>query len=96
MIRMDQETMQKSMGNVEKFEVIMVQIPIAALYRLQASVMKEVKYRAHMDATNLEEGRGVTEMLKITCNQLTSERGEEKGRVYKLEHGFTTVYDHIP
>jgi hypothetical protein len=79
MIRMDQETAQKPMGDMEQFEVVMAQIPTKALYRLQASVMQEVQSRAHTDATNLEVGRGVTEMLQITCDQLTSgERGGER------------------
>jgi hypothetical protein len=56
----------------------MVQIPTKALYKLWASIMKEVKSRACADAINLEVGRGVTEMLKITCNQLTSEKEEDK------------------
>jgi hypothetical protein len=34
MIIMDQETAQKSMGDVEKFEVIMAQIPTKELHRL--------------------------------------------------------------
>jgi len=51
------------MGKVEKFEVVMAQIPTKALYGLQASIMQEVKSRARIDVTNLEVGRGVTKML---------------------------------
>jgi hypothetical protein len=60
------------------FEVVMVQIPTKSLYILQASVIQEVQSRACVDATNLEVGRGVTEMLQVTCDQLTSEKEEEK------------------
>ena len=74
MIRMDQDTTQKSMGDVEKFEVVMAQIPTKALYGLHASVMQEMQFRSCADATNLEVGRGVIEMLQITCDQLTSEK----------------------
>jgi hypothetical protein len=96
MVRMDQETAQKPMGDIDHFEVVMAQIPTKALYRLQASIMQEVQSRAHMDATNLEVGRGVTEMLQITCDQLTSEKEEEKEHTDKLEQGLTMVYNHIP
>jgi hypothetical protein len=79
-VRIDQEAVQKPMGEIDHFEVVialvMVQIPMKALYRLQASIMKEVQSRALTDATNLEVGRGVAEMLQITCNQLTSEKDE--------------------
>jgi hypothetical protein len=78
MIRMDQETVQKPMGEIDQFEVVMAQIPTKALYGLQASIMQEVQSRARVDATNLEVGRGVVEMLQITCDQLTSEKEEEK------------------
>jgi hypothetical protein len=40
--------------------------------------MQEVKSIAHVDATNLEVGRGVAEMLQITCDQLTLEKEEKK------------------
>jgi hypothetical protein len=78
MIRLDQETMQKPLGEVEQLEMVMAQIPTKALYGLQASVMQEVQSRARVDATNLEVGRGVVEMLQITCDQLTMEKEEEK------------------
>jgi hypothetical protein len=87
MVRIDQETMQKPMGDIDHFEVVMAQIPTKALYRLQASIMQEVQSRAHVDATNLEVGRGVAEMLQITCDQLTSEKEEEKEHADKLEQG---------
>jgi len=48
-----------------------------------------------MDETKLEVGRGFAEMIQITCDQLTSEKEEEKPCVDKLEHGLTTVYDGI-
>jgi hypothetical protein len=85
MIRMDQETAYKSMGDVEQFKVFMTQIPTKELYELQANVMQGVQSRAHADATNLEVGRGVIEMLQITCDQLTLEKEEEKGHTNKLE-----------
>jgi hypothetical protein len=75
---MNHETVLKTMGKVEQFEVIMEQIPKRALYRLQANIMQEVKYRAHANVTNLEVGRGVAEMSQITCDQLNSEKEEEK------------------
>jgi hypothetical protein len=34
MVRMDQETTQKPMGEIDQFEVVMVQIPTKELYRL--------------------------------------------------------------
>ena len=71
MIIMNQETVHKSIGEVEQFEVFMAQIPTKALYRIEANVMQEVKSRAHADATNLEVSIGVTEMLQITCDQLS-------------------------
>jgi hypothetical protein len=80
---------------MEKFEVVMAQIPTKALYGLQASVMQEVQSRAHTDATNLEVHRGVAEMLQITCDQLNLKKEEEKERTDKLEQGLTTVYDRI-
>jgi hypothetical protein len=70
--------MQKPMGDVEQFEVVMAQIPTKALYGLQASVMQEVQSRAHVDATNLEVGRGVVEMIQITCDQLTRRKRRRK------------------
>jgi hypothetical protein len=56
----------------------MVQIPTKELYGLQASIMQEVQSRSCVDATNLEVGRGVVKMLQIICDQLTSEKEEEK------------------
>jgi hypothetical protein len=47
--------------------------------------MQEVKSRARANATNLEVGRGVVEMLQITCNQLNSDKEKEKEHVDKLE-----------
>jgi hypothetical protein len=78
MINFDQEMMQKPLEEVEQVELVMAQIPTKALYGLQASVMQEVHSRACADATNIEVGRGVTEMLQITCDQLTVEKEEEK------------------
>jgi hypothetical protein len=78
MIRMDHENEKKPMREFDKFEVFMAQIPTKALYELQASIMQEVQSRARGYAMNLEVGRGVIEMLQITCNQLTSEKEEEK------------------
>jgi hypothetical protein len=75
---MDHETMQKPMGEVEKFEVVMAQIPTKALYGLQASIMQEMQSKAHANATNLKVGRGVIEMLQITYDQLTSEKKRRK------------------
>jgi hypothetical protein len=40
--------------------------------------MKEVQSKAQVDATNLEVGRGVLEMLQITCDQLNLVKEEEK------------------
>jgi len=96
MIRMDHETAQKPNGEIEQFELVMAQIPTKALYGLQASIMQEVQSRARADATNLEVGRGVIEMLQISCDQLASKKEEEKEHVDKLEQGLTVVYDRIP
>jgi predicted nucleic acid-binding Zn-ribbon protein len=74
----------------------MAQIPTKPLYKLQASVMEEVQSRAHVDATNMEVGRGVTEMIQITCDQLTAEKEEEKEHTNKLEQGLTMTYNRIP
>jgi hypothetical protein len=76
--------------------LVMAQIPTKALYGIQASVMQEVHSRAHADATNIEVGRGVTEMLQITCDQLTAEKEEEKERIDRLEQGLTMTYNRIP
>jgi hypothetical protein len=97
MIRFDQEMMQKPLEEVEQVEMVMAHIPTKALYGLHASVMQEVQSRAHADATNLEVGRGVTEMLQITCDQLTVEKEEEKECTQtRLEQGLTTMYNRIP
>jgi hypothetical protein len=96
MIRMDQETTQKPMGEIDKFEVVMAQIPTKALYGLQTIIMKEMKSIARIDVANLEVGRGVAEMLQITCDQLTSEKEEEKQCADKLEQGIPMIYNHIP
>jgi hypothetical protein len=42
MVRMDQKTAKKPMGDIDHFEVVMVQIPTKALYRLQGRIMHEV------------------------------------------------------
>jgi hypothetical protein len=78
MIRLDRVIVQTPLGDVEQFEVSMAQIPTKALYRLQASVMQEMQFKACADATKLEVGRRVVEMLQITCDQLTSDKEEEK------------------
>jgi hypothetical protein len=46
--------------------------------------MQEVQSRSRADETNLEVGRGFVEMLQITCDQLTSDKEEEKECVDKL------------
>jgi hypothetical protein len=74
MIILDQETVQKPMRDVEQLEVVMAQIPTKALYGLQANLMQEVQSRSHTNVTNLEVGRGVAEILQITCDQLISRK----------------------
>jgi hypothetical protein len=96
MIRLDQETTQKPLEEVEQLEMVMAHIPTKDLYGLQANVMQEVQSRAHADATNIEVGRGVTEMLQITCDQLTVEKEEEKEHIDRLEQGLTMTYNQIP
>jgi hypothetical protein len=77
-VRVDEETTRKPVGDIDQLELVMVQIPTKVLYRLQASVMQEVQSRAMQDATNLEVGREVAEVLQITCDQLNLEKEEEK------------------
>jgi predicted RNase H-like nuclease (RuvC/YqgF family) len=84
------------MGEVGKLEFIMVQIPTKSLYSLWASIMQEVQSRARADATNLEVGRGVIEMLQVTCDQLISKKYKEKENVDNLEQGLTKVQYRIP
>jgi hypothetical protein len=88
-LRIDQETTQKSIRDIEKLDMVMEQIPTKELYGLQASVMQEVQSRARADATNLEIGREVTEVLQITYDQLTMEKEEENIRAEKLEKGLS-------
>jgi hypothetical protein len=78
MIGMDPETMQTPLKEVEELEILLAQIPTKALYGIQVSLMKEVQSRAHTDATSLEVSRGVTEMLQITCDQLTAKIGSSR------------------
>jgi hypothetical protein len=78
MIRMDPETMQTPLKEVEELEILLAQIPTKALYEIQVSLMKEVQSRARTDATSLEVSRGVTEMLQITCDQLTAQIGSSR------------------
>jgi hypothetical protein len=85
MIRFNEETAQKPLEEVEQVEMVMAQIPTKELYGLQAIVMQEVKSKAHVDATNLAMGRGVVEMLQITCDQHTAEKEEERSCVDILE-----------
>jgi hypothetical protein len=66
MVIIDQETTQKPMGDIDHFEVFMTQIPTKALYELQNNIMKKVQSIARIDATNLEVGRGVIEILHNT------------------------------
>jgi hypothetical protein len=35
-------------------------------------------------------------MMQIMCDQLTTEKEEQKDRVDRLEQGVTTAYDKIP
>jgi hypothetical protein len=70
--------MQKPLQEVEQVDMVMVHIPMKDLYGIQANIMHEVHSRACANATNLEVGRGVIEMLQITCDQLTVEKEEEK------------------
>jgi predicted nucleic acid-binding Zn-ribbon protein len=58
--------------------------------------MQEVQSRAWVDTTNLEVVRGVTKMLQITCDQLTSEKEEEKECADNLEQRLIVVYDRNP
>jgi hypothetical protein len=54
--------------------MVMVHIPMKDLYGLQASIMQEVQFRAYTDATTIEVGKGVADMLQITCDQLTMKK----------------------
>jgi hypothetical protein len=74
----DQEMEQKPLEEVEQVEMFMEHISTKDLYGIQASVMQEVQSRARANATNLEVGRGVIEMLQIKCDQLAIEKEEEK------------------
>ena len=95
-INFNQETTQKSLEEVEQVELAMVQIPTKALYEIQSSIMEELHSRAREDATNIEVGRGVIEILQITCDQLTTKKEEEKECTDRLEQGLTTAYNQIP
>jgi len=68
MLRVDEETTQKPVGDIDQLEFVMAHIPTKALYELQASVMQKVQARARGDASNLEVGREVIEMIQITCD----------------------------
>jgi len=46
--------------------------------------MQEFQSKSLTDATNLEFGREVVEVLQITCQQLTMEKEEEKRCADKL------------
>ena len=78
MITFNQEKTLKPLEDVEQVYMVMEHIPTKALYGIQANVMEELQSRVHVDATNLEAGRGVAEMLQMTCDQLTKEKEEEK------------------
>jgi hypothetical protein len=92
----DEEITQNPVGDIDRIELVMEQIPTKALYGLQVSIMQEFHSRACTDATNLEVGREVTKVLQITCDQLNLEKEEEKKRADRLEKGLTTVYNNIP
>jgi len=77
---------------VEQVELVMAWIPTKALYGLQASIMHESHSMACTDATNLEVGRGVAEMLHITCDQLTVKKEEEKECTDRIEQGLIAAY----
>jgi hypothetical protein len=96
MIRLNQETMQKPMDEVKQLDMVMLHIPMKDLYEIQSSVMQEVQTRAHADATNLEMGRGVADILQITCDLLTMEKENEKEQTDTIEHGLTKTYNRIP
>jgi hypothetical protein len=96
MLRVDEETTHKPVGDINQLELVMAQIPTKALYGLQASVMQEVQSRARANATNLEVGREVAEVLQITRDQLTLEKEKENKCADKLERGLTKIYNNIP
>jgi hypothetical protein len=88
--------MQKPLEEVVQVDMVMTQIPTKALYRLHANIMKEVQLRSRTDATDIEVGRGVAEMLQITCNQLNEDKEEDEEHIDRLEQGLTTTYNRIP
>jgi len=61
-LRVDEETTRKIDGYIGQIDLVIMQIPTKELCRLQESVMQEVQYRAHADATSLEVGREVAEV----------------------------------
>jgi hypothetical protein len=96
MIQIDHETMQTLLQNFKEMNIVLAQILMEALYVLQVSFMQEVQLRVFTDATKLEVSRGVMKMMKIMCDQLTTEKEEQKDRVDRLEQGVTTAYEKIP
>jgi hypothetical protein len=57
--------------------------------------MQEVQSRASMYATNLDVGRGFTNILHITCDQLTLEKEDKKKCTDRIEQGITSTYNYI-
>jgi hypothetical protein len=96
MLEMDEKIVQRPIKDVEHMELVMEKIPTKELYGLKASVMQEVQDRARLDATNLEIGREVKEIIQVTCEQITLENEEDKKRANNLEKNITKVYKSIP
>jgi hypothetical protein len=84
------------MKYIEHLELVLTHIPIKELYGLQASVMQEIQSISRVDATNLEIGKEVKEVLQFNCNQITMENEEEKQHMYKIEKKLAKVYNSIP
>jgi hypothetical protein len=64
--------------DVEHLELVLANIPMKALYGLQACVMQEVQSRAREDSTNLVLDCEVKEILQVKCEKITLENEKEK------------------
>jgi hypothetical protein len=82
--------------DIEHLELVLAHIPTKAFYGLHPSMMQEVQSRDRADATNLDIGREVKEILQVTCEKITLEKEEEKQCRDKLEKKLIEGCNSIP
>jgi hypothetical protein len=85
MLRMDEIVAQIPLKDLSQIQLVMMQIPTKALYKLQVSIMREVQSCACTDTTELQQKKDSREELELVLEQINIKTKYEKDYMDRLE-----------